>query len=346
MWSNDCARSRPIAAMSNSALGSKTRALKEGEKRGCRARGVWKLQRIQHAFLLYGYGLALMLGVTGCASVLPALPAQTEPQSVAGLMAEQRQITTTGYTLGAGDVLRVSVYDHPDLSQEVTIEADGSFHYPLLGRVQAANLVVQQLETLLVRRLAEGYLVSPQVGVTVTQYKSQQVYVMGAVKTPGPYPLRRQATVLEMLSAAGGPIPDAGLEVMLVRATDAQALPSDRLKTATASAGQSAIRLPLDQLLTGGVSQRIALHDGDVIYVPAGAFVYVTGEIQRPGRYRLERDTTIMKAVTLAGGFTKFAAKKTMKVQRVVDGHRQEFQASLDDSLQAEDVVVVPASLF
>jgi polysaccharide biosynthesis/export protein len=342
MWNNNWARSRPIAAMSSRALDGTERALREAEQTKYIVGGGRKFRCIRQALL---GGLVLLLGMTGCTASLPPLPAQTEPQPVAGLVQEQRQ-TTTGYTFGEGDVLRVSVYDQPDLSQEVTIEADGSFHYPLIGRVQAANLGVQQLETLLTQRLADGYVVSPQVGVTVAQHKSQQVHVMGAVKAPGAYPLRRQSTMLEMLSAAGGPIPEAGSEVMLVRAKDAQALSSDRLKTPAVSAGQSAIRLPLDQLLAGGVPQRITLQDGDVIYVPAGAFVYVTGEIQHPGRYHLERDTTVFKAITLAGGFTKFAAKKTMKVQRVVNGQRQEFQASTDDLLQAEDVVMVPASLF
>ena len=124
----------------------------------------------------------------------------------------------------------MSVYDNPDLSQEVTIEADGAFSYPLIGRVQAAGLPVRQLESLLAKRFAEGYLVSPQVGVTVTQHKSQQVYVMGAVKTPGPYPLQRQTTLLEVLSAAGGPTPEAGFEVILTHAADKQALPSGTAK--------------------------------------------------------------------------------------------------------------------
>ncbi len=265
---------------------------------------------------------------------------------MAGLVHEWPQTTPTGYTLGAGDVLRVSVYDHPDLSQEVTLEADGSFQYPLIGPVQAAGLTGRQVEALVAKRLAAGYLVSPQVGVTVTQYKSQQVYVMGAVKAPGPYPLQRQATLLEMLSAAGGPTPDAGVEVLLVRAIDKQAVMSGHHATSPALVGQPLMRVDLEQLLGGGVPQRIPLQDGDVIYVPASAFIYVTGEILRPSRYRLERDTTVFKAITLAGGFTKFAAKKTMLVQRVVEGQRRNFHASLDDLLQAEDVVVVPASLF
>jgi polysaccharide export outer membrane protein len=73
---------------------------------------------------------------------------------------------------------------------------------------------VRQLESLLAKRFADGYLVSPQVGVTVTQHKSQQVYVMGAVSKPGPMRLQRQTTLLEALSAAGGPTPDAGFEVI------------------------------------------------------------------------------------------------------------------------------------
>ena len=300
------------------------------------------LHRIQRA--LIGC-VVLALGIGGCAS-MPPLPAPAGRPPLSGMEEEQRQIPPTTYTLGPGDVLRVSVYDNPDLSQEVTIEADGAFSYPLIGRVQAAGLPVRQLEGLLAKRFAEGYLVSPQVAVTVTQHKSQQVYVMGAVSKPGPYPLQRQTTLLEALSAAGGPTPDAGFEVILTHAADQQALQSGTSKVSAAANGQPALRVSLEQLMAGGVPQRITLQDGDVVYVPVAAFVYVTGEIQRPGRYRLEKDTTIQKAVTLAGGFTKFAATKNMTVQRMVDGKRLEFQAGPNDLLQAEDVVVVRPSLF
>jgi polysaccharide export outer membrane protein len=286
--------------------------------------------------------LALLVGMIGCTPSLPQLPGPTERPPVSGAGQASPQIPSTGHTLGPGDALRVTVYDNPDLSQEVTIGPDGAFSYPLIGRVQAAGLPVQQLETLLAKRLAEGYLVSPQVGVTVTQHKSQQIYVMGAVKTPGPYPLQRQTTLLEMLSAAGGPVPEAGSEVIVTRAADT----SGPATTSPAAARQPLMRVQLEQLLAGGVPQRLTLQDGDVIYVPLGAFVYVSGEIQRPGRYRLEQDTTIQKVVTVAGGFTKFAATKTMLVQRMVDGRRVDFQAGPNDLLQAEDVLVVRPSLF
>src|SRR5712691_8528726 len=300
------------------------------------------LHRIQRALLGC---VVLGLGIGGCAS-MPPLPAPAERPPLSGMGEEPRQTPTLGYTLGAGDVLRVNVYDNPDLSQEVTIEADGAFSYPLIGRVQAAGLPVRQLEGLLAKRFAEGYLVSPQVGVTVTQHKSQQVYVMGAVSKPGPYALQRQTTLLEALSTAGGPTPEAGFEVILTHAADKPVLPSGTSKVSATANGQPAMRVSLEQLMAGGVPQRITLQDGDVVYVPAAAFVYVTGEIQRPGRYRLEKDTTIQKAVSLAGGFTKFAATKSMTVQRMVDGKRLDFQAGSDDLLQADDVVVVRPSLF
>jgi polysaccharide biosynthesis/export protein len=304
---------------------------------------IWGLHHIQRA--LIGC-LVLALGLGGCASSLPPLPAPAEHPPLSGIGEEPRPTPAMGHTLGPGDVLRVSVYDNPDLSQEVTIEADGAFSYPLIGRVQAAGLPVPQLESLLAKRLADGYLVSPQVGVTVTQHKSQQVYVMGAVSKPGPYALQRQTTLLEALSAAGGPTPEAGFEVILTHAADKRALSSSTSKVSAAANGQPAMRVSLEQLMAGGVPQRITLQDGDVVYVPAATFVYVTGEILRPGRYRLEKDTTIHKAVTLAGGFTKFAATKSMTVQRMVDGKRLEFQAGPNDLLQAEDVVVVRPSLF
>jgi polysaccharide export outer membrane protein len=304
---------------------------------------IWGLHHIQRA--LIGC-LVLALGLGGCASSLPPLPAPVEHLPLSRMGEGPRPTPAMGHTLGPGDVLRVSVYDNPDLSQEVTIEADGAFSYPLIGRVQAAGLPVPQLESLLAKRLADGYLVSPQVGVTVTQHKSQQVYVMGAVSKPGPYALQRQTTLLEALSTAGGPTPEAGFEVIVTHAADKPALPSGTSKVAAAANGQPAIRVSLEQLMAGGVPQRITLQDGDVVYVPAATFVYVTGEIQRPGRYRLEKDTTIHKVVTLAGGFTKFAATKSMTVQRMVDGKRLEFQAGPNDLLQAEDVVVVRPSLF
>jgi polysaccharide export outer membrane protein len=106
------------------------------------------------------------------------------------------------------------------------------------------------------------------------------------------------------------------------------------------------MRVNLEEVLAGKPTQRVMLHGGDTVYVPEKGSIFVSGEVQRPGRYPLEKDTTVLKAVTLAGGFTPFAAKKSIRVKRVVGGSPKEFQVQMDDLLQAGDVVTVPQSLF
>jgi polysaccharide export outer membrane protein len=260
--------------------------------------------------------------------------------------AEQpNQLARSVYTIGAGDVLRTNVYDHPDLSQEFTVSADGSLLYPLIGTVQAGGMTVRQLEEHLAQRLADGYVVNPQVTVTLVQYKSQQVYILGAVKTPGPYALQRPTMFLEeILSEVGGPTPEAGLEVIVVQGSERGE--AGGRQPGGPSGANATTRVDLAKLLAGELSQHIEIRQGDTILVPSGTFFYVSGEVIRPGRYRLEQDTTVFKAITVAGGLTKFAARKQTIVHRVVDGQRRAFQARMEDLLQAEDVLEIPVSLF
>jgi len=131
------------------------------------------------------FEIALVMFLAGCAASLPPLPppAARSPESEA--LASRQQIMDSAYTIGPADVLRITVYEHPDLSQEVLVNPDGAFAYPLLERIQAAGLTVHELEQRMVQRLAAEYLVNPQLAVTVVQSRSQQVYVLGAVRNPG-----------------------------------------------------------------------------------------------------------------------------------------------------------------
>jgi polysaccharide export outer membrane protein len=244
--------------------------------------------------------------------------------------------------IGPEDVINITVYGHADLSTQAAIPADGVFAYPLLHRVKAAGLTTQQLETQLTKALSE-FIVNPQVSVTVTQYLSQQVYVVGEVRSPGPQSLKHASTLLEILVQAGGPTAESGWEAVLVRAADTQASP---LSTTDGTRGSHITRVDLAQLMSGALPRPIQVFSGDTIYIPRAAFYYVSGEVNRPGRYRLERDTTIAKALTVAGGLTRFAAKSKLKVQRLIEGERKEFQGGPNDILQSEDILVVPQSVF
>ena len=90
------------------------------------------------------------------------------------------------YVVGTNDVLTITVYNQPQLSGKFVVEADGTFAYPLLGRVAAGGLSIRAVEDKVRQGLADGFLKDPQITATVDQYRSQQIFVMGEVKTPGP----------------------------------------------------------------------------------------------------------------------------------------------------------------
>jgi polysaccharide export outer membrane protein len=245
------------------------------------------------------------------------------------------------YTIGPKDILSITVYDHQDLTKRVEVAADGSFSYPLVGEIQAANLSVRQLEKRIAEALSE-YMVGPQVSVTVEQIQSQQVRVVGEVKGPGIYALRPASTLLETLGDARGPTVDAGLEVIVVRAHTQENDQRDRV-------GQDRTRslhVDLGKLLAGDMTQNIEIYSGDTVYVPTAGFFYVLGEVARPGRYKLENDTTVAKAMSVAGGPTRFATQNRMKIQRLVEGQRKEFRVQMTDLLQTNDVLIIPESFF
>ncbi len=244
----------------------------------------------------------VIMWVAGCPS-LPPLPPPAPP-AVPEVVPPSGQGPSAEYPLGPGDVLRITIYGHGDLPQEVVLAADGSFAYPFIGQVQAAGLTVPQLTAAMARR----------------------------VQT-----LKRNTTLLELIAAAGGPTPEAGAEVIIARATPPEE---------TGSPGQSqsrtaAVRVNLEKLLAGEVAQRLEIERGDTVYIPKGEIFFISGEVQKPGRYPLERDTTVAKALILAGGPSKFAAPKRATVQRVVEGQRREYHA-----VQADDILVVPQSIF
>jgi polysaccharide biosynthesis/export protein len=288
--------------------------------------------------------MAMMVYLGGCAT-LPPLPPPTDPMPFQELASKRWELPETADTLGPEDVLKVVIYEHPDLSQEVTIGTDGAFVYPLIGKVQAANFTLHQLEEHMTKRLAKDFLVNPQLTITVLQRRSRHVYVLGAVRSPGVYQLKYNATLLELISEAGGLDAEAGTYAFLVPGNRGSRGGTQQNPGAEGRL-QNAVSIDLEKVLAGEIRQALPVNVNDIIYVPKRAYIFVTGQVQRPGRYALERDTTAGKAIILAGGFTQFAAKSRLQVRRVVAGEPQVFHANLDDPLQAEDVLNVPESVF
>src|SRR4051812_42553 len=122
------------------------------------------------------------------------------------------------YVIGPQDVLTIQVFDQADLGGKYTVETDGTFSFPLIGRVKAGGLTLRGFEGELRTKLADGYFKNPQVTVGVEQYRSQRVFVMGEVRSPGPVALTGGMTLIEALARAGSTMPTASGEVAIVRA--------------------------------------------------------------------------------------------------------------------------------
>ena len=258
------------------------------------------------------------------------------------------QASTSGqaelYVIGPDDVLAVNVWNERDVSGKFNIEADGSLTFPLIGRVDAAGLTVRALEDELRKRLSAGYITNPQISVTVETYGSQRIFLVGEVRQPGMYPMRGKMSLMEALARAGSTTPMAGGEAFVVRRTDRSV--SGAVLPDQAGESSDVIRVDLAELHRGRLDRNIALTDGDTVFVPRAETVYVSGYVKNPGAYPIQKDTTALQAVTLAGGVTDRGSTTRLKVIRVVDGEPRESRLNENDLARPGDTIVVLQRLF
>jgi polysaccharide export outer membrane protein len=287
-------------------------------------------------------GLACILA-TGSAALIAQSSAVSPPVSAVPQSAPAaRQSPPADYIVGPQDVLLVQLFDQPDLGGKYTVETDGTFSFPLIGRVAAGGLTLRKVEGELRTKLADGYFVNPQVIVAVEQYRSQRVFVMGEVRSPGPVSLAGGMTLIEALARAGSTLPSASGEIAIVRGvqgTDGPTLP-------TIANEQEIVRARIRDLESGIRNQNIDLRDGDTIFVPRAESVYVFGEVRTPGAYILQNDTTVLQALSLAGGVSEDGAMNRIKIVRLVNGAKSELKAELGDPVKPGDTIMVPRKYF
>jgi polysaccharide export outer membrane protein len=252
--------------------------------------------------------------------------------AIPAIAAESPPAPAADYPLGAGDLLKVTVFDHPELASELRVSEAGAITFPLLGEVKAAGLSVHQLERTLASGLANGGFVrQAQVSVLIEDYQSQRFSVLGQVNKPGQYPLMTKTNVMTALAAAGGPI-------NLVAADEATLLRRDGTH----------LGVDLISLFQGDPRQNLTLSAGDTLYVPKAAQFYIYGAVQHPGVYRLERGMTVSQAISAGGGLTPRGSDRRVVVRRREYKGSKEHEVSLDasDLVQPDDVLRVKESLF
>lgn len=232
------------------------------------------------------------------------------------------------YLLGSGDVIKVSVYDHPDLLLETQLADDGSINFPLIGKINLNGLTFQAAEASIAHKLdTGGFVRTPQVNILITEYRSQRISVIGEVNRPGRYPLDSKTSLIDMIANAGGISSMGGDSIVLIRDNTRQEFNIPRLMS--------------------NAEQSISLEAGDQIYIPRMQQVYVYGEVLRPGAYRLEPKMTVMQALSVAGGFTPKASHRSIQIQRPGNkGLMEKIDVTLTDIVQSNDVIFIDESLF
>ncbi|WP_211168537.1 polysaccharide export protein EpsE [Azoarcus indigens] len=239
------------------------------------------------------------------------------------------------YVLGAGDIVRISVFQNPDLTTEGRVSETGMLTFPLIGAVAVGGKAVSAAEALIADRLKRGgFVLQPQVTVLPVQIRGNQVAVLGHVNKPGRYPLETFNLRVTDLLATGGGIANGGADVVvLVGTRDGKRF---RREIDVAALFQP-----------GNEDDDVLLSGGDVIYAAKESVFYIYGEVQRAGAYRLERSMSVMQGLATGGGTTLRGTVRGLRIhRRDADGTVKVIEPSLDDLLQPNDVIYVKESLF
>ena len=370
----------------------------------------------RHIRYLFASILVLMLSVslnTAVAEQL-SLDLNTAATKDASVSQSKKVAEDASYLLGAGDVLKITVYNNADLSLETKVSEAGTISYPLIGDVQVVGLTVSAAEKKLAKLLdTGGFVKKPQINILVTLYQSKMISVLGSVLKPGRYPLDRATNLADMLALVGGATADGsdlvtiigkkgkkeydlhnivdkgesaqnialeGGEIIYVHARDVAVMGqvnrpgkyavtggvrtlsdflsvagginsggSDLITVTTMRAGkQSRFEVDIDSLFrTGNSASNIELASGDTVYVPRAPMVYIYGEVQRPGSFRIERNMTVIQALAQGGGLTQRGTQRNIELHRRNNkGVIQKLTPALTDLVQQDDVLYVQESLF
>jgi polysaccharide export outer membrane protein len=274
---------------------------------------------------------------------VPAASAQTTPPRAGSVPTTVSPQAPNDYIVGVQDVLKVTVFDEPTMSGSYRVDSDGSFQYPMLGRVPVVGMKPRDIAAAIKTRLEDGYINRAQVTVDVEQFRSRSVFVVGEVRTPGKYPMAGEMTLIEALAAAGSTTTNASTEVLILRprdSTSAQPLTPDQMDQANVS------RVSLADLQLGRLSENVSLAEGDTIFVPKAEKFFITGQIKNPGAYTYERGLTVLQAISLAGGLTDKGSNRRIKVIRAIKGKKVDQGIDLNDVIQPGDTLVIPQRLL
>jgi polysaccharide export outer membrane protein len=295
--------------------------------------------------------VGLHLGVCQPVSAEQDQPTPPAPLAIPTAAAASGPAPAPDYLLGPDDVIAIRALHADEVNVNgIRIDPAGEISLPLLGRFQVAGLTVQRLEQELIARL-RTYVREPVLAVTVVEYRSQPVSVIGSVSRAGVHQLEGRKTLIEILATAGGLTPDAGHIVKVTRRIGWGMIPAPSA-TLDPSGQFSIAEISLTGIIQGTSPQdNIQVLPNDIISVPRGALIYVLGEVNRPGGFVLQERRTVsgLHALAMAQGFTASASPgKAMIIRDAPGGERMTIEANIRDILdgKAEDVTLLPNDIL
>ena len=254
----------------------------------------------------------------------------------------QAQDKRPEYQLGAGDTIRIFVYQNPDLTLETRVNENGTITFPLIGNIKIGGMTVPSAEKAIANALRDGgFIKKPQVSIVVLQVRSNQVSVLGQVNRPGRFPLETlNIRVSEMIAIAGG-ISAGGANIAGGNSTGGA-----DIAILTGVRDGKPFRKDIDiadMFLNNKLQDDLVVEGGDIIYVPRQPVFYIYGEVQHPGSYPVERGMTIRQALAQGGGPTLRGTESGLRLYRrgVIAPKLQ-----LDDPVQGYDVLYVRERTF
>ncbi|MCW5626463.1 MAG: polysaccharide export protein EpsE [Burkholderiales bacterium] len=239
------------------------------------------------------------------------------------------------YPLGPGDVIRITVFQNPDMTTETRVTDSGSITFPLVGAVDIAGMTASQAEQKIATALKNGgFVLKPQVNVVVSQFRSRQVSVLGYVNRPGRYPLEDQNLKLADVLALAGGVSQMGGDTIIV--------------TRTRGGKEERFNIDIDSTFVfNDIEKNIEVLPGDTFYVPRYPMFYIYGQAQRPGQFRLERNMTVQQALSVGGGVTLRGTEKGLTIRRRdVGGKVETLNVGPADRVMQDDVIYVKESVF
>jgi polysaccharide export outer membrane protein len=242
---------------------------------------------------------------------------------------------TSRYLIGPQDLLKITVLDEPELTNDYRVDSDGFITFPYVGRVLAGGLNPGDLQDRIKNMLSPAYIKNPQVRVEIDQYKSQSVMVSGEVRQPGKIPMTGAMSVLEALAAAGSPTPAASSELTIARPR----------KPGSDQPDSEIVRINWKDLQLGKGTD-VVLQDGDLLNIAKAQTFFITGQVRNSSSYVLEPGTTVEQAIAMAGGLSERGSDRRISASRTLKGRRVTVSLSLSDLVQPGDTITIQQRIF